>query len=121
MRKFRLLVLVCWILIAFSGLAQNDSIIFSVPGGFYEDVFQLELYNYFPQNHIRYTTNGNRPTPQSPLYEETLVLNQQLYSKSNIYTIVNCPENEFYLPDSVQHCIVIRAAVLTKTTAASVR
>ena len=111
MRKFRLLVLVCWILIAFSGLAQNDSIIFSVPGGFYEDVFQLELYNYFPQNHIRYTTNGNRPTPQSPLYEETLVLNQQLYSKSNIYTIVNCPENEFYLPDSVQHCIVIRAAV----------
>ena len=97
--------------VAFGAMAQNDTVVFSAKGGFYEDVFALELFNNYPQHHIRYTINGNRPTPQSPLYEETLVLNQQLYSKSNIYTIVNCPENEFYLPDSVQHCIVIRAAV----------
>ncbi len=95
----------------FCAKAQNDTVVFSASGGFYEDVFSLELYNYYPQNHIRYTTNGNRPTAQSPLYEEALVLNQQLYSKSNIYTIVNCPEQDFYLPDSVQHCIVVRAAV----------
>lgn len=97
--------------VAFGAMAQNDTVVFSAKGGFYEDVFALELFNNYPQHHIRYTINGNRPTPQSPLYEETLVLNQQIYSKSNIYTIVNCPENEFYLPDSVQHCIVIRAAV----------
>ena len=96
---------------AFFAKAQNDTVIFSVPGGFYEDVFQLELYNYYPQNHIRYTTNGNRPTAQSPLYEEPLLLDSTKYSQSNIYTIINCPETEFYLPDSVQHCIVIRAAV----------
>lgn len=71
----------------------------------------MELYNYYPQNHIRYTVNGNRPTATSPLYEETLLLDTTKYSKSNIYTIINCPEEEFYLPDSVGHCIVIRAAV----------
>ena len=111
MRKFRLLVLVCWILIAFSGLAQNDTVIFSAKGGFYEESFALQLHHVLTQNHIRYTTNGDRPTAQSPLYIEPLVLDTSLYSKSDIYTIVNCPEQEFYLPDSVQHCIVIRAAV----------
>ena len=33
------------------------------------------------------------------------------YSRSDIYTIINCPEQDFYLADSVQRCIVIRAAV----------
>ena len=91
--------------------AQNDTVSFSASGGFYEDVLQLELFNSNPQNHIRYTTNGDRPTAQSPLYEGPLVLDASKYSKSNIYTIVNCPLQDFYLPDSVQHCIVIRAAV----------
>ena len=93
------------------GWSQADTVLFSASGGFYEDVFSLELYNYYPQNHIRYTTNGNRPTAQSPLYEEPLLLDSTKYSQSNIYTIINCPETEFYLPDSVQRCIVIRAAV----------
>jgi len=106
---------ICTILLVFlaalAAKAQNDTVVFSANGGFYEDVFQLELYNYYPQNHIRYTTNGNRPTADSPIYSEPLVLDGQLYSKSNIYTIVNCPPDEFYMLDSVQHCIVIRAAV----------
>ena len=91
--------------------AQNDTVLFSASGGFYDEVFALQLSNTNPQNYIRYTTNGNRPTAQSPLYEETLVLDEQLYSKSNIYTIIDCLEQDFYLPDSIQHCIVIRAAV----------
>ena len=88
-------------LIVMSLKAQNDTVVFSAPGGFYEDVFSLELYNTQPQNHIRYTTNGNRPTAQSPLYEEPLLLDSTKYSQSNIYTVVNCPEDEFFLPDSV--------------------
>ena len=75
------------LLTAFFAKAQNDTVIFSVPGGFYEDVFQLELLNYFPQNHIRYTTNGNRPTAQSPLYEGAMTLDYSKYSTSDIYTI----------------------------------
>ena len=101
----------CVLLTSVMGYAQNDTVVFSASGGFYEDVFELELYNVNPQNHIRYTTNGNKPTAKSPLYEEPLLLDTTKYSKSNIYTIIDCPEAEFYLPDSVQHCIVIRAAV----------
>ena len=105
----------CFILfvlsVVFGAMAQNDTVLFSAQGGFYDDVFSLELYNVNPQYHIHYTTNGNHPTVQSPLYEEPLVLDASKYSNSDIYTIRNCPEQDFYLPDSVQHCIVIRAAV----------
>jgi len=97
-------------LAAISAVAQNDTVVFSARGGFYNDVLSLELYNTRPQNHIRYTLNGNRPTAQSPLYEEALTLDERCYSRSDIYTIVNCPDQDFYLPDSVRHCIVIRAA-----------
>ena len=58
------IVLCVYLMACFVGQAQNDTVLFSAQGGFYEDVFQLELYNYYPQNHIRYTTNGNRPTAQ---------------------------------------------------------
>ena len=105
------IVLCVCLLACLVGQAQNDTVLFSAQGGFYEEVFPLELYNYYPQNHIRYTTNGNNPTAQSPLYEEPLLLDSTKYSQSNIYTIINCPIQDFYLPDSVAHCIVIRAAV----------
>ena len=110
MKKLPFIILTLFF-VAVSAKAQNDTVVFSVSGGFYEDVFSLELYNYYPQNHIRYTTNGNRPTAESKIYESPLLLNENLYSKSDIYTIINCPESNFYLPDSVRHCIVIRAAV----------
>ncbi len=90
--------------------AQNDTVVFSANGGFYDDVFALHLFSINTQNHIRYTTNGNRPTAQSSLYEEPLLLDYSKYSRSDIYTILNCPEQDFFLPDSIQHCIVIRAA-----------
>ena len=100
----------CW-LVGVAAQAQNDTVLFSARGGFYDDAFALELFNYYPQNHIRYTANGNRPTAQSPLYDEPLMLDERIYSKSDIFTIVNCLSNEFFAVDSVQHCIVIRAAV----------
>lgn len=107
----RLCLILFALSVAFGTIAQNDTVFFSATGGFYEDVFALELSNYYPQNHIRYTTNGNRPTAQSPLYEGALTMDVRQYSRSDIYTIVNCPEPDFFLPDSVRHCIVIRAAV----------
>jgi len=99
------------LLASITSYAQNDTVIFSARGGFYNEVLALQLYNINPQNHIRYTTNGNPPTAQSPQYEAPLLLDASKYSRSDIYTILNSPEAEFYLPDSVRHCIVIRAAV----------
>lgn len=110
MKRQSLIAIALFCLFTMTAKAQ-DTVVFSTSGGFYDNVFALQLDCQNPHNHIRYTTNGNRPTAQSPLYEEPLVLNEHLYSKSDIYTIVNCPETEFYLPDSVRHCIVIRAAV----------
>ena len=93
------------------GQPSAEKACFSVPGGFYEESFSLELFPFYPQHHIRFTTNGNRPTAQSRLYTEPLLLDASLYSTSDIYTIQMSPEHLVYVPDSVQHCIVIRAAV----------
>ena len=62
-------------------------------------------------HHVRYTTNGTSPSATSFLYEHPLWLDESLYSHSDIYTILTSPPDKFYLPDSVLHCIVIRAAV----------
>ena len=110
MNRYRLLIIFVFCLVSLSAMAQWQ-VLFSANGGFYEETFELEMFSTYPQGHIRYTTNGNRPTAQSRQYVEPLVLDEGLYSKSNIYTIVNCPEQEFFLPDSIRHCIVIRAAV----------
>ena len=104
-------LLVWFFVFAFvSAKAQNDTVVFSASGGFYEEVFALQLANTNPQNHIRYTVNGNRPTAQSALYEDSIVLDASNYSKSDIYTIQISPDYLVYVPDSIQHCIVIRAA-----------
>ena len=108
----RCLWLIGFVFVAtFFAKAQNDTVLFSVKGGFYENVFALQLSRTNPQNHIRYTTNGNCPTAQSPRYEGAMTLNASMFSKSNIYTIVNTIPSTFYLPSDVERAIVIRAAV----------
>lgn len=84
---------------------------FSIPGGFYEESPTLEIFPIYQQHHIRFTTNGNRPTAQSRLYTEPLLLDESLYSTSDIYTIQISTDEYVFVPDSVRHCIVIRAAV----------
>ena len=90
---------------------QTEKVVFSAPGGFYDSVFSLSLECLSDLHHVRYTTNGSTPNAKSFLYEHPLLLNDSLYSHSDIYTILTSPPDLFYLPDSVQHCIVIRAAV----------
>lgn len=95
-----------------SAAATNtDSIVsFSTLGGFYDTSFSLSLT--CPQGlSIHYTTNGNTPTSNDALYGEPLFLDNELYSKSNIYTIQTCPDENWFVPDAIQRCIVIRAAV----------
>ena len=100
------------ILVPFFSTSQTtEKACFSVPGGFYEESFTLEIFPFYQNHHIRFTTNGNRPTAQSRLYTEPLRLDGSLYSTSDIYTIQTSPAYLMYYPDSVEHCIVIRAAV----------
>lgn len=88
---------------------RSQTVTFSHSGGFYEDSFDLEL-TCDEGYQIRYTTNGATPTAGSTLYEEPLHLDANLYSKSDIYTIIISPESLIHVPDSVRHAIVIRAA-----------
>lgn len=99
-------------LVPFFGTSQTvEKACFSVPGGFYEESFALELSPIYPQHHIRFTTNGNRPTAQSQRYAGPLLLDESLYSTSDLYTIQISTDEYLYVPDSLRHCIVIRAAV----------
>ena len=109
--KSRLLIWVL-LLVPFFGTSQPaEKASFSVPGGFYETSPVLEIFPFYQQHHIRYTTNGNCPTAASPLYTEPLLLDESLYSTSDIYTIQISPTGQMFHTDSVRHCIVIRAAV----------
>ena len=91
--------------------AQGDQVLFSSSGGIYEASFQLSLRCVYPNHHIRYTTNGCLPTASSTLYEAPMMLDERLYSTSDIYTIQISPDDLVFIPDSVRHAIVIRAAV----------
>lgn len=108
--KKHLLLTICLFLVSLSAKPQVDTVIFTVPGGFYEDVIELDIFNYYAQNQIRYTTNGNTPDANSRLYTGSLTLDSSMFSTSNIFTIVNTIPSIFYLPDDVQRAIVIKAA-----------
>ena len=99
------------ILLALALHAQrSDAVTFSQQGGFYDECFSVTL-TCSTENHIRYTINGSTPDATSKLYTEPLFLDDNLYSTSNIYTIHTTFESIFYAPDTIQHCITIRAAV----------
>lgn len=106
----RWVVIVLAVLLPLMLLAQDDLVSFSKSGGFYEEPFSLSL-QCDGGLQIRFTTNGTIPTMQSPLYVTPLFLNDELYSKSDIYTVQTAIDELFYKPELVQHCITIRAAV----------
>ena len=112
MRTERLLIWI-FLLVPFFGISQppTEKACFSAPGGFYEESFTLEIFPFYQNHHIRFTTNGNRPTAASRLYTEPLLLDESLYSTSDIYTIQISTDEYVFVPDSVRHCIVLRAAV----------
>ncbi len=98
------------ILCLFLTFAKAQEVHFSIPGGFYDKPFELTLSCDQQGKVVHYTTNGNTPTANDPVYSEPLLLDEHLFSHSDIYTIPNCPETKWYLPETVQKCIVIRAA-----------
>ena len=91
-------------------LFAQTEVVFSHQGGFYQESFLLSLGCSDLNARIRYTTNGDTPTAGSKLYERPLFLDESLYSRSDIYKLQVSPESLVYIPDSVQHAIVIRAA-----------
>lgn len=97
------------LLMPFLLMSQTASVVFSNSGGFYENSFDLTL-SCNGAYQIRYTTNGATPTASSTLYTGPLHLDENLYSDADIYTIQISPDDLVYIPDYVNHAIVLRAA-----------
>ena len=95
--------------------AKAQEVTFSIPGGFYDNPIELTLSCDQQDKVIHYTTNGNTPTVNAPVYRQPLMLDERLFSHSNIYTILDCPDDLWFLPDSVKKCIVIRAAAFNES------
>lgn len=91
--------------------AQSVDVLFSHKGGFYDQPFALTLTCSNPTTQVRYTVNGEPPTAESRIYQQSLQMSEQIYSTSNIYKIhIVAPDREQYIPDKVKKCITIRAA-----------
>lgn len=105
----RHLLLIGLVLLSIPSVLAQTAVAFSLPGGFYEEGFVLELA-CAQGHHIRYTLNGSVPTADAPLYTNPLLLDEKLYSKSKAYTVVNTIPSLFYEAVEVEHAIVIRAA-----------
>ena len=90
----RLLFIGFFVLLLQAVLAQPQ-VYFSRPGGFYDESFSLTLECY-SGSAIRYTVNGATPTRNSALYVEPLLLDEALYSKSDIYTLQTAIEELFF-------------------------
>ncbi len=111
----RLAILFLSLLVSMSQLsAQEARVVFSDNGGFYDESFLLSL-SCSQSGQIRYTTNGGTPTVGSSLYTEPLRLDESLYSASNVYQTKITVGSLFYVPESVSHCITIRAAVFDES------
>ena len=112
-RKCMLVLALLW---SIAMQATEVFVEFSHQGGFYEKPFHVTLT--CPKGYtIHYTVNGNEPTFADAQYGKPLFLDQALYSRSDIYTVQCCPDENWYVPDSIHHCIVIRAAAFDETGA----
>jgi hypothetical protein len=60
--------------------------VISLPAGFYNGAITLELTAPDPDLEIRYTTNGNEPTPTSTLYSEPITISQNTIVNARCYS-----------------------------------
>ena len=105
--------------------SSAQAVVFSHPGGFYADTFSLSMHiDFLPNSQfiiqnskfkIHYTLNGAEPTECDPEYHTPLSMSPALYSTSNLYRLQNVPDDRWFVPDDVQHIIVVRAAVFDST------
>lgn len=61
---------------------QAPEVLFSMPGGYYDDKQQIELVSFIPDGQIRYTTDGSMPSASSLLYEEPVSVSKNTVLKA---------------------------------------
>ena len=97
-------------LLLLAAAAWGQRVTFSHQGGYYDNTFSLTLSA--PAGYtVHYSLNGSEPTATSAAYTSPLRLTRECYSHSDIYKIPNAPDGQWSAPDSVEHIIVVRAAL----------
>lgn len=89
-----------------------EELFFSHSGGMYNQPFNLQLGTLNESHTVRYTLDGSIPTNNSILYSSPLLLDQTLFSPSNIALIPYAlPELNNIPQEEIPKAIIIRAAV----------
>ena len=91
-------------------LVVGQEVQFSHEGGFYAEPFSLSLSGS-GTNTIRYTLNGSEPTAIAEKYTEPIAMTERAFSHSDIFRLQNAAPEFWYAPDTVEHIIVVRAAL----------
>lgn len=97
---------------------QQDTLLFSHPGGFYNDTIQLELINKYAANTIHYTLDGSMPDDQSSVYEHPFSLEDQT-DRENVISGIRTADNWIKPGNDIYKFPVVRAMVYSQGCPAS--
>lgn len=96
-------------------VAIGQEVVFSHPGGFYQNSFELKLCpseSISEGTYIYYTTDGSAPTSHSQRYTSPLLLDKRMCSDKEIYKIKTTSDENWTEPENVEKIVVVRAAVI---------
>lgn len=91
-------------------ILKKDILSFSVPGGFYQSAFALEI-NVPEGMEVYYTLDGTEPTLDSIRYQSAIQINNR--SGSNYQYAIE--EMDKYLPESIYMGTVVRAIAVDRS------
>lgn len=90
---------------------EIEKVFFSKRGGIYDSCFFVSLSNVKSENTIFYTIDGGTPNSNSIQYLDSIYLDEEVCSPTDIYKIQISPEDLQYIPDfEFPKAVVIRAA-----------
>jgi hypothetical protein len=97
-----------------SSIIKKDELTFSVPGGFYDESFKLEITAAEGMT-IYYTLDGTEPTIESDIYTEPIIIENKSGSNMKYATAEGIDYLYSYKPSSISMGMVVRAIAVDKT------
>ncbi|MDP8228994.1 MAG: CotH kinase family protein [Candidatus Electryoneaceae bacterium] len=93
----------------------SSSITFSLASGFYTVSQSLELNTELPHATIRYTTDGSKPTENSQVFDETIILNTSTIIQAQSYAPDRLPglisTGSYFIGESVSNLPIVSLVV----------
>lgn len=91
-----------------SSMLHKEELSFSVPGGFYDESFQLEITG--PEgSRIYYTLDGSKPTTESELYTKPITIENKSGTNMRYATAEGIEYQYSYRPSSISMGMTVRA------------